>query len=80
MFPKKKQRIKEWLESECAKAQGPFTAESVGASGFVIMCTSDPAGEQSLSEVEKANLNVGYDDRSDGKIAEADKSTVRMRD
>ena len=41
MSPVTAQEFKAWLEAEYAEAQGPFTAEKIGAPEFVIMRTSD---------------------------------------
>lgn len=41
MSPVAAQEFKAWLEAEYAEAQGPFTAEKIGAPEFVIMRTSD---------------------------------------
>ena len=42
MSPATKQEIKEWLEAEYAEAQGPFTAEKVGAPAIAPSPVSSP--------------------------------------
>lgn len=79
MSPATKQEIKEWLESEYAKAQGPFTAASIGAPDFIIMRISDLAGEPDLTEDELRVLDKGYAEALQGKTQDAFEALAEIR-
>lgn len=81
MSPATKQEIKEWLEAEYAEAQGPFTAEKVGAPDFIIMRTSDlDELETDLTEDELRILDKGYTEAQQGKTRDAFESLAEIRD
>lgn len=78
MSPATKQEIKEWLEAEYAEAQGPFTAEKVGAPDFIIMRTSDLEGEEALTPEEIESLQAGYADIQNGRVLDFDEAMSQI--
>lgn len=78
MSPTAMREIKEWLEAGYAEAQGPFTAEKVGAPDFVIMRTSDFESEELLTPDEIESLQAGYADVLNGKVLDFDEAMTQM--
>lgn len=78
MSPATKQEIKEWLETEYAEAQGPFTADKVGAPDFIIMRTSDLEGEEALTPEEIESLKAGYADYQNGRVLDFDEAMSQI--
>ena len=78
MSPVAAQEFKTWLEAEYAEAQGPFTAEKIGAPEFVIMRTSD-YGEEPLTEDQFRVLDKGYAEAQQGRTKDAFESLAEIR-
>lgn len=78
MSPTAMREIKEWLEAGYAEAQGPFTAEKVGAPDFVIMRISDVEGEELLAPEEIESLQAGYADILNGKVFDFDEAMTQI--
>lgn len=71
MSPAAMQEIKAWMEAKYAEAQGPFTAEKIGAPDFVIMRTSGLEEEAPMSDAELRILDKGYVEARQGKTRDA---------
>ncbi len=78
MSPVAAQEFKAWLEAEYAEAQGPFTAEKIGAPEFVIMRTSDLEDEQ-MTDDEMAVLLEGYEAAQRGEVQDARDALAEIR-
>lgn len=78
MSPVAMQESKAWMEAEYAEAQGPFTAEKIGAPGFVIMRTSDPE-EEPLTDDEMAVLRDGYEPAQRDEVQDAREALAETR-
>lgn len=80
MSPIASQEFKSWIESEYAEAQGPFTAEAIGAPDFIIMRTSDLEKlEPELTDPEKAQLHTGYSEYLSGDVSDARDFVAELR-
>lgn len=81
MSPIAMQEIKAWMESEYAAAQGPFTAEKIGAPEFTIIRTP---GYETLSSAptddEVASVREGIADFECGAYEDAREVSRRVRD
>ena len=78
MSPVAAQEFKAWLEAEYAEAQGPFTAEKIGAPEFVIMHTSD-LEEGQLTDDEMAIMHGGFEAAQCGEAQDAREAVAEIR-
>lgn len=80
MSPIASQEFKSWIKSEYAEAQGPFTAEAIGAPDFIIMRTSDLEKiEPELTDPEKAQLRTGFGEYLSDNVSDARDFVAELR-
>lgn len=80
MSPIASQEFKSWIESEYAEAQGPFTAEAIGAPDFIIMRISDLEKlKPELTDPEKTLLRTGYGEYPSGNVSDARDYVAELR-
>ena len=81
MSPVAAKEIRDWMESEHADAQGPFTGESVGAGDFIIMRSTDFQMKNAApTQTEVESVRRGMADFEAGRCMEARELSQRIRD
>lgn len=72
--------IRDWMESENARARGPFAAESVGAADYLIMRASDLEPSNDIpGKAEVDSVHRGMDCFAHGDVIDARELPSKLR-